>query len=101
MTHSLTIPAIVESIAALSEEERSQLFIQLYEHHLITQITNEILRENSSIQSSNLKNEEEKEELDLDIAQDPLVGLFSSDPHLATESEDILKQEITMRSGWM
>ncbi|MEA5468952.1 hypothetical protein [Spirulina sp. 06S082] len=81
MTYSLTIPAIVESIAALSEEERSQLFIQLYEHHLITQITNEILRENPSIQSSNLKNEEEKEELDLDIAKDPLVGLFSSDPH--------------------
>ncbi len=94
MNHSPTIPAIVESIAALSEEERSQLFAQLYKRHLITPIWDETLRD----KTSDAKNEGEKEILD--IANDPLVGLFSDDPHLATESEDILTREITPRSGW-
>jgi hypothetical protein len=31
---------------------------------------------------------------------DPLVGLFASSPDLATQSENILQQEITQRSGW-
>ena len=31
---------------------------------------------------------------------DPLVGLFASSPDLATESENILQQEITQESGW-
>lgn len=31
---------------------------------------------------------------------DPLVGLFASSPDLATQSENILQQEITKRSGW-
>lgn len=31
---------------------------------------------------------------------DPLVGLFASSPDLATQSEDILQQEITQKSGW-
>lgn len=30
---------------------------------------------------------------------DPLVGLFASSPNLATESEEILQQEIT-QAGW-
>ncbi|MBP0018386.1 MAG: hypothetical protein J7647_12660 [Cyanobacteria bacterium SBLK] len=98
MTDSLTIPAIVESIATLSEEERSQLFVQLYERHLLTPISNEMFRENVSFQSTELKHEEDEEILD--IANDPLIGLFSTDPNLAIESEDILEREITMRSGW-
>lgn len=31
---------------------------------------------------------------------DPLVGLFASAPDLATQSEKILQQEITLKSGW-
>lgn len=31
---------------------------------------------------------------------DPLVGLFASSPDLATQSEDILQQEITQKSVW-
>ncbi len=31
---------------------------------------------------------------------DPLVGLFASSPDLATQSENILQQEITQKSGW-
>lgn len=31
---------------------------------------------------------------------DPLVGLFAGSPDLATESENILQQEITQKSGW-
>ena len=31
---------------------------------------------------------------------DPLVGLFASSPDLATQSENILQQEITQESGW-
>lgn len=31
---------------------------------------------------------------------DPLVGLFASSPDLATQSESILQQEITQKSGW-
>ncbi|HCF27893.1 MAG TPA: hypothetical protein DEV81_11995 [Cyanobacteria bacterium UBA11049] len=31
---------------------------------------------------------------------DPLIGLFASSPDLATQSENILEQEITHKSGW-
>ncbi|MEH2301449.1 MAG: hypothetical protein V7K88_21270 [Nostoc sp.] len=31
---------------------------------------------------------------------DPLIGLFAGTPNLATNSEDILQQEITEKSGW-
>ncbi|AFZ29969.1 hypothetical protein ABN584_02640 [Gloeocapsa sp. BRSZ] len=31
---------------------------------------------------------------------DPLIGLFSSSADLATQSEAILQQEITQKSGW-
>lgn len=31
---------------------------------------------------------------------DPLIGLFASSPDLATQSENILEQEITQESGW-
>ncbi len=31
---------------------------------------------------------------------DPLIGLFASSPDLATQSENILQQEITQESGW-
>ncbi|QSJ14365.1 hypothetical protein JYQ62_20835 [Nostoc sp. UHCC 0702] len=33
-------------------------------------------------------------------ASDPLIGLFAGTPDLATNSEDILQQEITEKSGW-
>jgi hypothetical protein len=32
--------------------------------------------------------------------QDPLIGLFSGSPNLATQSEKILQQEIKPASGW-
>jgi hypothetical protein len=35
-----------------------------------------------------------------DVNDDPLVGLFSGSPDLATQSEDILQQSITTTSGW-
>lgn len=31
---------------------------------------------------------------------DPLIGLFAATPDLAINSEDILQQEITKKSGW-
>ncbi|MEH2240471.1 hypothetical protein [Nostoc sp.] len=31
---------------------------------------------------------------------DPLIGLFAGTPDFATNSEDILQQEITEKSGW-
>jgi hypothetical protein len=31
---------------------------------------------------------------------DPLIGLFSGSSDLATQSEDILQQEIAAQSGW-
>jgi hypothetical protein len=34
------------------------------------------------------------------IDDDPLIGLFAGSPDLATQSEDILQQSITERSGW-
>lgn len=34
------------------------------------------------------------------IGDDPLIGLFSGSPDLATQSEDILQQSITATSGW-
>ncbi|MFN6516684.1 MAG: hypothetical protein RMY29_019560 [Nostoc sp. CreGUA01] len=33
-------------------------------------------------------------------ASDPLIGLFAATPDLAANSEDILQQEITEKSGW-
>jgi hypothetical protein len=35
-----------------------------------------------------------------DVNDDPLIGLFSGSPDLATQSEDILQQSITTTSGW-
>jgi hypothetical protein len=35
-----------------------------------------------------------------DVNDDPLIGLFSGSPDLATQSEDILQQSITATSGW-
>ena len=40
-----------------------------------------------------------KKEDDKD-SSDPLIGLFQSSPDLATQSEDILHQEIQENSGW-
>lgn len=31
---------------------------------------------------------------------EPLIGLFAGSPDLATQSENILQQEITQKSGW-
>jgi hypothetical protein len=35
-----------------------------------------------------------------DTNDDPLIGLFSGSPNLATQSEDILQQSINATSGW-
>lgn len=35
-----------------------------------------------------------------ETTDDPLVGLFAGSPDLATQSENILEQEITQKSGW-
>jgi hypothetical protein len=35
-----------------------------------------------------------------DVNDDPLIGLFSGSPDLATQSENILQQSITVTSGW-
>ena len=31
---------------------------------------------------------------------DPLIGLFSGSPHLASQSEDILQSDTTANTGW-
>lgn len=45
---------------------------------------------------------QETQEIGVDVSfnSDPLVGLFSGVTDLATNSEDILEQEITEKSGW-
>ncbi|MFM6276766.1 MAG: hypothetical protein ACKN9K_00440, partial [Dolichospermum sp.] len=35
-----------------------------------------------------------------DGVSDPLIGLFAATPNLAINSEDILKNEVTEKSGW-
>jgi len=35
-----------------------------------------------------------------EVADDPLIGLFTGSPDLASKSEEILLQEITNKSGW-
>lgn len=37
---------------------------------------------------------------DYNADDDPLIGLFSGSPNLATQSEAILQQSITATSGW-
>lgn len=44
--------------------------------------------------------ETQSPEANISLDSDPLVGLFSSATDLATNSEDILQQEITEKSGW-
>jgi predicted Zn-dependent protease with MMP-like domain len=34
------------------------------------------------------------------LEKDPLIGLFSGSPDLATRSEEILEKEINQTSGW-
>lgn len=40
------------------------------------------------------------QEQSISFDSDPLVGLFAGATDLATNSEDILQQEITEKSGW-
>lgn len=35
-----------------------------------------------------------------DLESDPLVGLFAGSPHLASDAENQLQQEMTQTSGW-
>ena len=35
-----------------------------------------------------------------DAVSDPLIGLFAATPDLAINSEDILQNEVTEKSGW-
>ncbi|MTJ50721.1 hypothetical protein [Dolichospermum sp. UHCC 0259] len=35
-----------------------------------------------------------------DAVSDPLIGLFAATPDLAINSEDILENEVTEKSGW-
>ncbi|MDY6804599.1 MAG: hypothetical protein SXA11_12435 [Cyanobacteriota bacterium] len=44
-----------------------------------------------NLESGNLKVNSEDE---------PLIGLFAASPDLATNSEEILREEITDKSGW-
>lgn len=44
--------------------------------------------------------ETQGQETSASFDSDPLVGLFASVTDLATNSEDILQQEITEKSGW-
>jgi hypothetical protein len=52
--------------------------------------------------TSELPRQEEMQEIGVDVSleSDPLVGLFADATDLATNSEDILQQEITKKSGW-
>lgn len=52
--------------------------------------------------TSELQGQEEMQETGVDVSleSDPLVGLFADATDLATNSEDILQQEITKKSGW-
>jgi hypothetical protein len=36
----------------------------------------------------------------LNVDDDPIVGLYSGSPELATNAEDILAAEIQIKSGW-
>jgi predicted transcriptional regulator len=42
----------------------------------------------------------EKNQDKTEVKKDPLIGLFAGRPDLATESEQILNQDIDNKSGW-
>ncbi len=52
--------------------------------------------------TSELQGQQEMQEISVDVSleSDPLVGLFADATDLATNSEAILQQEITGKSGW-
>ena len=54
---------------------------------------NELFRYTETLQAFKLPD-------DYDEENDPTVGFFSGPPDLAERSEEILRDEITRRSGW-
>lgn len=82
---------IYKDIEILPEEAKSLLFdfVQLLKKRYINSEANI-----NSTKSESIIDKSETNEID------PLIGLFSGEAELATQSEDILQQEITLKSGW-
>ena len=74
---------VLQELAQLSAEEQLEV---------IAQATSHLKRRSVGLLSSVAQVET--------TTADPLLGLFSGSANLATQSEDILQQEISARSGW-
>jgi hypothetical protein len=79
---------VLQDLAQLSIEEQLEVIAQATEHLKRRAMAKP--HQQSDVESA----------LPIDAATDPLVGLFSGSPNLATESEKILEQEISAHSGW-
>lgn len=78
---------VLQDLAQLSAEEQLEVIAQATEH-LKRRATTKPQQPDAESASPS------------DASADPLMGLFSGSPNLATESEKILEQEISAHSGW-
>jgi hypothetical protein len=74
---------VLNEIAQLTPEERSQLIAHV--QHM-----------QNSVETSTPPDKSSQTDV---IASDPLIGLFSGSPDLATQSEEILHRDLTSQ-GW-
>ncbi|MBF2056459.1 MAG: hypothetical protein IGQ45_04355 [Cyanobacterium sp. T60_A2020_053] len=54
----------------------------------------------SAIIESAMREYIQKNQEKTDIKQDSLIGLFEGKPNLSTQCEEILTEEISLKSGW-
>jgi hypothetical protein len=84
MTHSQVQwhpePNLIERLAQLAQR-RGQFTESIITEAVLSYLQAQVIDENA-------------------IGDDPLIGLFSGSPDLATQSEDVLKQSIAAASGW-
>lgn len=83
---SSQLQQVLNEIAQLTPDERSQLIEHLH------QMQN---RPETTTQPNTPKQDSEE----ISTVPDPLIGLFAGSPDLATQSEEILHQDLTAQ-GW-
>ena len=87
---------VLEQAKSLTPEEQLKLVEDL--SSLIRQRITMTPKSKRSILE--LRLETQSRETVNDTASDPLIGLFAATPDLAINSEDILQNEVTEKSGW-
>ncbi len=58
------------------------------------------MRELTKVANFQVELNREQGDLNANSEDDPLIGLFAGSPDLATNSEEILQEEIKDKSGW-